>query len=92
MDTHIVLYRATRFGCQTLGKTSCGHFWMLRRRGIFGKERVRLQQVGQCEAIAWSIRNGVRFYSDRLAMLGIRKTEVDGALDDVSGATSDEPA
>lgn len=63
-----------RFGCETLKKSDDGRFWMVRRRGIFGWERVRTRQVSQRQAIGWGIRNGVSLVSDRLQTLGIQNT------------------
>ena len=69
-----VLASDIRFGCETLKKSDDGRFWMVRRRGIFGWERVRTRQVSQRQAIGWAIRNGVSLFSDQLQMLGIRNT------------------
>ena len=74
-DIQIVLISDIRFGDQTLAKTSCGHFWMLRTRKIFGKKRQRHWKVSQREAISWGISNGAGFDPARLALLGIRDCE-----------------
>ena len=71
-DIRIIATSDIRFGEQTLAKTSCGHFWMFRTRGIFGKKRWRVWEVSQHEAIAWGLRKGAGFDSARLALLGIR--------------------
>lgn len=74
-DIRTVLVSDIRFGDQTLAKTSCGHFWMLRTRRFFGKKRQRHWKVSQREAISWGIRNGAGFDRTRLALLGIPDCE-----------------
>ena len=74
-DVQAVAASGMMFGKQVLFKTSCGHFWMLRSRGIFGKRRHRHWQVSQREAITWGLRNGAAFDPEPLALLGVRDCE-----------------
>ena len=70
--TETVLASTKRFGWQALVKSARGRFWMVRRYGLFGFERIRVRSVSQRKAIFWALMNGVAIYDDRMALLGIR--------------------